>query len=86
MAGPSQQFDKATEAARVFTPAAPVSESDLFAGRMAQLRKVIDAIVQRGQHAIYSVEKIARNKHLGGDLILPLCSSVSLTLFDFASS
>jgi hypothetical protein len=57
MTGVGQQFQKSTEAARVFTPAAPVSESDFFAGRMAQLRKVMDVIVQPGQHSIVFGER-----------------------------
>jgi Cdc6-like AAA superfamily ATPase len=75
MATPDQQFQKSTEAARVFTPAAPVSESDLFAGRTSQLRKVIDAIVQRGQHAIVfgerGVGKTSLAKVLSSRLIMP---------------
>ncbi|MBO0910442.1 MAG: AAA family ATPase [Acidobacteria bacterium] len=57
MTSQDEQFQKSTEAARVFTPSAPVSESDLFAGRMAQMRKVVDVIVQRGQHAIVFGER-----------------------------
>ena len=41
----------------VFTPAAPVNESALFAGRNDQLNKVIDAANQRGQHAIIYGER-----------------------------
>jgi len=57
MAAGTDKFQKATEVARVFTPAAPVSEADLFAGRMYQLRKVIDTIIQRGQHAVIFGER-----------------------------
>lgn len=42
---------------RVFTPAAPVSESDLFAGRHSQLRSVINAVGQPGQHAVIYGER-----------------------------
>ena len=44
-------------AGRVFTPAAPVDKQALFAGRTKQLRKVMDAVVQRGQHAIVFGER-----------------------------
>jgi Cdc6-like AAA superfamily ATPase len=40
------------EASRVFTPAAPIDDRALFAGRRTQVRQVIDAINQKGQHAI----------------------------------
>lgn len=42
---------------RVFSPAAPVDERDLFAGRINQLRRVIDVVNQRGQHAIIFGER-----------------------------
>lgn len=47
----------ALQAARVFTPAAPVDKHALFAGRRDQLRKVMDTVVQRGQHAIIFGER-----------------------------
>src|SRR5262245_45608562 len=37
---------------RVFTPAVPVNESDLFAGRIVEIRRIVDAVNQRGQHAV----------------------------------
>jgi Cdc6-like AAA superfamily ATPase len=45
------------EAGKVFTPASPVSEESLFAGRIEQLHRVIDAVNQRGQHAIVFGER-----------------------------
>lgn len=45
------------EAGKVFTPASPVSEESLFAGRTEQLHKIIDAVNQRGQHAIVFGER-----------------------------
>ena len=45
------------QVSRVFTPAVPVSESDLFAGRLTQVNKVIDAINQTGQHAVVYGER-----------------------------
>jgi Cdc6-like AAA superfamily ATPase len=45
------------EAGKVFTPAVPVSERELFSGRIEQLRRVFDAINQRGQHAIIFGER-----------------------------
>ena len=45
------------EVSRVFTPAAPISEDELFAGRADQIDKAIDAINQRGQHAVVYGER-----------------------------
>lgn len=42
----------ALEASRVFTPAAPIDDRTLFAGRISQVRDVLDAVNQKGQHAI----------------------------------
>lgn len=41
----------ALDVGKVFTPAVPVNESDLFAGRIEEIRRIIDAVNQRGQHA-----------------------------------
>src|SRR5262245_53686708 len=45
------------EAGRVFTPNAPIDERSLFAGRELQVNKVVDAIKQKGQHAILFGER-----------------------------
>lgn len=42
---------------QVFTPASPVREVDLFAGRRDQIRKAMDAINQQGQHAVIFGER-----------------------------
>lgn len=54
---PEELFRKALEASRVFTPSAPINSQDLFAGRNRQVSQVIDAINQRGQHAIIFGER-----------------------------
>lgn len=41
----------------VFTPGAPINERDLFAGRVEQVEKVVDAVSQRGCHAILYGER-----------------------------
>jgi len=41
----------------VFTPGAPINEKDLFAGRVEQVEKVVDAVSQRGYHAILYGER-----------------------------
>ena len=42
---------------QVFTPAVPISEDELFAGRADQVDKAIDAINQLGQHAVVYGER-----------------------------
>jgi Cdc6-like AAA superfamily ATPase len=49
--------DLAIEAGRVFSPSAPIDKRSLFAGRDLQIRAVIDAINQKGQHAIIYGER-----------------------------
>ncbi len=41
----------------VFTPAAPIDRLNLFAGRDQQRRAVLDAILQRGRHAVLFGER-----------------------------
>ncbi len=52
-----EQTKLGLEVGRVFSPAAPIDEVALFAGRTQQLRDVIDSINQRGQHAIIFGER-----------------------------
>jgi Cdc6-like AAA superfamily ATPase len=47
----------AIHAGRVFSPSAPIDERSLFAGRDNQVRTVIDAVNQKGQHAILYGER-----------------------------
>lgn len=46
-------FDlKTLQAGQIFTPGSPVNERDLFAGRIDQLRRIFEAVTQRGYHAV----------------------------------
>lgn len=45
------------EAIQLFSPGAPIDEDDLFAGRQAQIGQLIEAVLQRGQHAIIYGER-----------------------------
>ena len=40
-----------------FSPSAPIDQSDLFAGRIGQLMTVVNAVEQKGQHAILFGER-----------------------------
>ena len=46
-----------TKAGQVFVPATPVSQDGIFAGRFEQIRRVVDAVNQAGQHAIVFGER-----------------------------
>jgi energy-coupling factor transporter ATP-binding protein EcfA2 len=41
----------------VFTPGSPINERDLFAGRLEQFQKILDAVSQRGYHAVLYGER-----------------------------
>jgi len=57
-AGPQIDFSRlAIEAGTAFSPTAPIDEHALFAGREHEIRKVIDVINQKGQHAIIYGER-----------------------------
>lgn len=45
------------QAGQAFTPGSPVSERDLFAGRLDQISRIVEAISQRGFHAILYGER-----------------------------
>jgi Cdc6-like AAA superfamily ATPase len=48
---------KDQEAMSLFSPAAPINEADLFAGRVDQVRRLIEAVSEPGRHAILFGER-----------------------------
>lgn len=46
------KYQRITQANQVFTPGFPVSQKDLFAGRMEQLQRVVDALGSPGRHPV----------------------------------
>ena len=52
-----RNFGASVRAGRYFTPYAPIDKEALFAGRQDQIYGVIDAVVQKGQHAILYGER-----------------------------
>lgn len=54
---PEEKVRLRIELNRVFNPAAPVDEKALFAGRLKQITQLLDAISQRGRHAIIYGER-----------------------------
>ena len=55
--GPDDWTALWNEISQVFSPGAPIDESDLFAGRVEQLKDLVNAVNQRGQHAIVFGER-----------------------------
>ena len=50
-------LDLRQKVSRTFSPAAPINEYSLFAGRIKQVKEIIDAVNQRGQHVILYGER-----------------------------
>jgi Cdc6-like AAA superfamily ATPase len=48
---------RSIRAGKILTPASPIRTRELFAGRMAQLRQVVESIYQPGQHALIHGER-----------------------------
>ena len=44
-------------AGQVFTPGSPISDLELFSGRLEQVQKIVEAITQKGYHAILYGER-----------------------------
>lgn len=52
------EFDQLyIKAGQVFSPAQPIAKKDLFAGRIAQIARVVDSIGNKGEHAIIYGER-----------------------------
>ncbi|MGD1922118.1 MAG: AAA family ATPase [Pleurocapsa sp.] len=52
-----EQLQRFLQAAKVFTPSAPIDNQEFFAGRLEQISQVISAVVQKGQHVILYGER-----------------------------
>ena len=50
-------IEREAEISRAFSPAAPVDRRDLFAGRVRQLRMVLDVVNGRGEHGVIYGER-----------------------------
>jgi Cdc6-like AAA superfamily ATPase len=89
-------FEKiALDLSRVFTPATAINSVDLFCGRIPQIRAVVDAINQVGQHAIVygergvgktSLGRIISTKLKGGELVPIIAPMVNCDSGDTFSS
>ena len=70
------KFDElALTAGTVFTPTVPVSQQSLFAGRMEEIRRVVDVINQRGRHAVIYGERGVGKTSLANIIATKITSS-----------
>ena len=53
----AEQVERLLAVGQAFSPAAPITNRDLFAGRQAQLRTLIRVVAQPGQHALIYGER-----------------------------
>lgn len=52
-----QRYRRILEVSRIFSPGAPIDQSELFAGRYEQIKDVIMALGQKGRHVIIYGER-----------------------------
>ncbi len=64
----------------IFTPGAPINEKDLFAGRSEQVEKIIDAVSQRGCHAILYGERRVGKTSLSNMISAFLANNLSFVI------
>ena len=55
----------AFEAGQLFSPAAPIDEKELFAGRRVQINKMLDTVSEKGKHAVLFGERGVGKTSLG---------------------
>lgn len=53
----TDQLDLRSQIGIVFSPSAPVTRRDLFAGRTRQMEDLVDTVYERGQHAVIYGER-----------------------------
>ncbi len=63
---------KALQLGQIFKPASPIDQEDLFCGRQTQIRNVVDAINQTGQHVIMYGERGVGKTSLANVLVSKL--------------
>lgn len=61
--------ERLLQTGQVFTPGSPVSNRELFAGRMAQMVSIMEAVSQRGYHAVLYGERGVGKTSLANILI-----------------
>lgn len=65
---------KLLEVGQIFTPGSPVNERDLFAGRIDQLNRIMNALTQRGYHAVLFGERGVGKTSLA-NVLIPILSA-----------
>lgn len=93
MADDQRWTELALEAGRVFNPNTPIDERALFAGRDLQIRRVVDVVNQKGQHAvIFGERRVGKTSlanvlsqflgHPTGDVLAPRVNCDGADTFD----
>jgi len=91
----AEQEELFADPAQIFTPTAPIDERSLFKGRHNQIKQVIRAISQKGQHAILFGERgvgktslanvissFLQGPHQPGNILSPRVNCDSLDTFE----
>jgi hypothetical protein len=68
------------EAMEAFTPGAPIDDLNLLAGRKRQVERLVDIVMQRGQHAILYGERGTGKSSLAGTFPIRLAAGPTRTL------
>jgi Cdc6-like AAA superfamily ATPase len=74
-----ENFALMQRASTVFTPSSPITVQELFAGRVEQISKVLDAINQIGQHAILYGERGVGKTSLA-NILAPVARAINPTM------
>ena len=53
------------QARKLFSPSAPINEADLFSGRLEQISRIVNAVAERGRHAVLYGERGVGKTSLG---------------------
>jgi Cdc6-like AAA superfamily ATPase len=72
----AESYARMQRASTVFTPSSPIIDQELFAGRVPQISKVMDAVNQSGQHAILYGERGVGKTSLA-NILAPIAQAIN---------
>lgn len=71
------------QAKGLFSPAAPIDAQDLFAGRIEQIGRLMDAVTERGRHAILYGERGVGKTSLANIVQLVIRATLNRSVFTY---